>query len=148
MKEQIFLRLLPSRWPDSLSLTFSSSIFVFSFHPPSTSVIIPFFLVFLSPPHLNASLYLLFALDRLPIRRRSRRSRTAQLLRGISERVLMKYSRSTTKSSFVSQSFHLPPSFVRLSSSLSRECGRDAVRASSSWPISFQRPLRSSFLSS
>lgn len=45
--------------------------------------------------------------------------RTVQLLRGISDHFLMKYSRSTTKSSFVSQ--HHIFVFLLLSSSLSRE---------------------------
>lgn len=102
------LRLLPSRWwPDSLSLT-PSYLHLFLLHPCllSSSAIVNF----VSSSSLSLSLsrciykrvflvsFLLSCSIVWSI------FDTAQLLRGIfSDRFLMKYSHSTTKSSFVSQ---------------------------------------------
>lgn len=122
--------LLPSRlslWPDSLSLnpSFASSIFAFHRLPQlSRSSFLS-----LSPlplPPLPLSLFRrkrVFLVSFLHARSSAdpsgRYHHSAQLLRDISDHFLMKYSRCTTKSSFVSQRHFSRLSFGTVSHLLS-----------------------------
>lgn len=124
-------RLLPSRWPDSLS-----------FLPP-TSTTFPDLpsVLFRDRPVPSCRPLRRNAFISSPLHARSSADlvdRTVQLLRGISDHFLMKYSRSTTKSSFVSQ--HHIFVFLLLSPSLSRERALHCRTLSASWPISFCTP--------
>lgn len=91
-------RLLPSAWSDSLPSDPPFRPLCFLVHVPF--LLVSLFLV--DVRRLPRLPRLLTTFDRLPRSDRQTR-RTARLLRGISDRFLMKYSRGTTKSSFVSQ---------------------------------------------